>query len=139
MGARRGQGLQDPDVVAAALAHCLEKPAIGFSDCLVLEVARQVTCRQAPSTATSPGSMVPNGWLGEEGEVSRSGKRLKSMVVETSERALVDAVKGIAGDVFGRARGWARSARRRWWRSTRLPSSRVCGLGRSLMTQDVDS
>jgi predicted nucleic-acid-binding protein len=33
--------LQDPDVVAAALAHYLEKPAIGFSDCLVLEVARK--------------------------------------------------------------------------------------------------
>jgi predicted nucleic-acid-binding protein len=33
--------LQDPDVVVAALAHYLEKPAIGFSDCLVLEVARK--------------------------------------------------------------------------------------------------
>jgi len=31
--------LQDPDVVVAALAHYLEKPALGFSDCLVLEVA----------------------------------------------------------------------------------------------------
>jgi len=31
--------------------------------------------------------------------LSRSGKRLKSMVVETNGRALVDAVKGIAGDV----------------------------------------
>jgi predicted nucleic-acid-binding protein len=33
--------LQDPDVVVAALAHYLEKPAIGFSDCLVLAVARK--------------------------------------------------------------------------------------------------
>jgi predicted nucleic-acid-binding protein len=33
--------LQDPDVVVAALAHYLEKPALGFSDCLVLEVARK--------------------------------------------------------------------------------------------------
>lgn len=33
--------LQDPDVVVAALAHYLEKPATGFSDCLVLEVARK--------------------------------------------------------------------------------------------------
>jgi predicted nucleic-acid-binding protein len=33
--------LQDPDVVVAALAHYLEKSAIGFSDCLVLEVARK--------------------------------------------------------------------------------------------------
>jgi len=34
--------LQDPDVVVAALAHSLEKPAIGFSDCLLVEVARKV-------------------------------------------------------------------------------------------------
>ena len=33
--------LQDPDVVVAALAHYLQKPAIGFSDCLVLELARK--------------------------------------------------------------------------------------------------
>jgi len=33
--------LQDPDVVVAALSHYLERPAIGFSDCLVLEVARK--------------------------------------------------------------------------------------------------
>jgi predicted nucleic-acid-binding protein len=33
--------LQDPDVVVAALAHYFERPAIGFSDCLVLEVARK--------------------------------------------------------------------------------------------------
>jgi predicted nucleic-acid-binding protein len=37
----RQLALQDPDVVVAALAHYLEKPAIGFSDCLVLEVARK--------------------------------------------------------------------------------------------------
>ena len=33
--------LQDPDIVVTALAHYLEKPAIGFSDCLVLELARK--------------------------------------------------------------------------------------------------
>lgn len=33
--------LQDSDVVMAALEHYVEKPAIGFSDCLVLEVARK--------------------------------------------------------------------------------------------------
>jgi len=33
------------------------------------------------------------------GVMSRSGKRLRSMVVETNGRALVEAVKGISGDV----------------------------------------
>lgn len=33
--------LQDPDAVAAALEHFRKKPALGFSDCLVLEVARK--------------------------------------------------------------------------------------------------
>ena len=33
--------LQDPDVVVVALAQYLERPTIGFSDCLVLEVARK--------------------------------------------------------------------------------------------------
>ena len=33
--------LQDADAVAAALAHFREKPALGFSDCLVLEIARK--------------------------------------------------------------------------------------------------
>jgi len=33
--------LQDADVVAAALAHFRVKPALGFSDCLVLEIARK--------------------------------------------------------------------------------------------------
>jgi predicted nucleic-acid-binding protein len=33
--------LQDPDVVAAALAHYRKRPKLGFSDCLVLEVARK--------------------------------------------------------------------------------------------------
>lgn len=33
--------LQDADVVAAALAHFRAKPALGFSDCLVLEIARK--------------------------------------------------------------------------------------------------
>lgn len=33
--------LQDADVVASALAHYRAKPALGFSDCLVLEIARK--------------------------------------------------------------------------------------------------
>lgn len=33
--------LQDADVVAAALTHYRAKPALGFSDCLVLEMARK--------------------------------------------------------------------------------------------------
>jgi len=33
--------LQDPDSVAAALAQLRRRPAVGFSDCLILEVARK--------------------------------------------------------------------------------------------------
>jgi predicted nucleic-acid-binding protein len=33
--------LQDADAVAAALEHFRTRPALGFSDCLVLEVARK--------------------------------------------------------------------------------------------------
>lgn len=33
--------LQDADVVAAALAHYRRRPALGFSDCLILESARK--------------------------------------------------------------------------------------------------
>jgi predicted nucleic-acid-binding protein len=33
--------LQDADTVRAALAHFRRKPALGFSDCLVLEIARK--------------------------------------------------------------------------------------------------
>jgi predicted nucleic-acid-binding protein len=33
--------LQDADVVAGALRHYRERPALGFSDCLVLEIARK--------------------------------------------------------------------------------------------------
>ena len=33
--------LQDADAVAAALAQLRAKPALGFSDCLVLEIARK--------------------------------------------------------------------------------------------------
>ncbi|HEX7480117.1 MAG TPA: type II toxin-antitoxin system VapC family toxin [Polyangiales bacterium] len=33
--------IQDADVVAAALNHYRRKPALGFSDCLVLEIARK--------------------------------------------------------------------------------------------------
>ena len=33
--------IQDADVVDAALGHYRQKPALGFSDCLVLEIARK--------------------------------------------------------------------------------------------------
>ena len=33
--------LQDSDAVAAAVEHFRKRPALGFSDCLVLEVARK--------------------------------------------------------------------------------------------------
>ena len=33
--------LQDSDAVAAALRHYRRRPALGFSDCLILEVARK--------------------------------------------------------------------------------------------------
>lgn len=33
--------LQDPDVVLAALEHFRRRPALGFSDCLVLEISRK--------------------------------------------------------------------------------------------------
>ncbi|MEO6624627.1 MAG: hypothetical protein ABIN37_07330 [Burkholderiaceae bacterium] len=32
---------QDADTVAAALEHFHRRPALGFSDCLVLEIARK--------------------------------------------------------------------------------------------------
>lgn len=37
----RSLTLQDADVVTAALAHFRHKPSLGFSDCLVLEIARK--------------------------------------------------------------------------------------------------
>jgi predicted nucleic-acid-binding protein len=37
----RDLSLQDADVVAAALVHFRKRPKLGFSDCLVLEVARK--------------------------------------------------------------------------------------------------
>ena len=33
--------LQDADVIASALAHFRARPSLGFSDCLVLEIARK--------------------------------------------------------------------------------------------------
>lgn len=33
--------IQDADVVMSALAHFRKRPALGFSDCLVLEIARK--------------------------------------------------------------------------------------------------
>jgi predicted nucleic-acid-binding protein len=32
--------IADPDVVRAALVHFRKKPSLGFSDCLILEIAR---------------------------------------------------------------------------------------------------
>ena len=37
----RDLSLQDADTVAAALAHFRKRPKLGFSDCLMLEVARK--------------------------------------------------------------------------------------------------
>jgi len=37
----RSLTLEDPDVVTAALAHFRRKPSLGFSDCLILEIARK--------------------------------------------------------------------------------------------------
>jgi len=37
----RDLSIQDADVVAAALGHFRKRPALGFSDCLILEVARK--------------------------------------------------------------------------------------------------
>ena len=36
--------IQEPEVVTAALAHFRNKPSLGFSDCMVLEVARKAGC-----------------------------------------------------------------------------------------------
>lgn len=33
--------LQDPDVVAAAIVNFRQRPKLGFSDCMVLEIARK--------------------------------------------------------------------------------------------------
>ena len=37
----RELSLQEPDVVAAALENFQSRPAVGFSDCLLLEIARR--------------------------------------------------------------------------------------------------
>jgi predicted nucleic-acid-binding protein len=37
----RELSVQDPDVVAAALEQFRARPAVGFSDCLLLEIARR--------------------------------------------------------------------------------------------------
>src|SRR5437899_2783364 len=39
--AHRHLTLQDPDVVSAALTHFRRKPTLGFSDCLLVEIARK--------------------------------------------------------------------------------------------------
>jgi predicted nucleic-acid-binding protein len=37
----RDLSVQEPDTVTAALRHFQRRPALGFSDCLILEVARK--------------------------------------------------------------------------------------------------
>ena len=37
----RNLSIQDPEVVAGALAHYRKKPSVNFSDCLVQEIARK--------------------------------------------------------------------------------------------------
>lgn len=37
----RDLAIQEPEVVAAALTHFRKRPKVGFSDCIVLEVARR--------------------------------------------------------------------------------------------------
>lgn len=37
----RQLSLQEPEVIAAALRHFRARPALGFSDCLMLEIARK--------------------------------------------------------------------------------------------------
>jgi len=37
----KGLTIQDAEVVATALGHFRKRPALGFSDCLVLEIARK--------------------------------------------------------------------------------------------------
>jgi len=39
--AHRHLALQDADTVAAALSHFKRRPTLGFSDCLVVEIARK--------------------------------------------------------------------------------------------------
>jgi predicted nucleic acid-binding protein len=39
--AHRHLSLQDPEVVSAALVHFRKKPTLGFSDCLLVEIARK--------------------------------------------------------------------------------------------------
>jgi predicted nucleic-acid-binding protein len=51
----RELSLQDADVVAAALDHYRRRPALDFSDCLLLEIARKTGhLPVATLTATSP-------------------------------------------------------------------------------------
>jgi len=50
--------IQDSGTVAAALEHCRRRPALGFSDCLILEVARKAaTFLWALSTESLESSM----------------------------------------------------------------------------------
>lgn len=39
--AHRNLTIQDPEIVAAALTHFRKRPSLGFSDCVLLEVARK--------------------------------------------------------------------------------------------------
>src|SRR5256886_8660754 len=50
--------LQDSDVVAAALEEFKERPALGFSDCLVLEIARKARSEEHTSELQSQSNLV---------------------------------------------------------------------------------
>ena len=56
--------VQDADVVAAAVAQLRKKPSLGFSDCLILEVARRA--------ATSPRDVRPSARTVLPRPISRS-------------------------------------------------------------------
>ena len=55
--------VQDSDVVRAALAHYQARPRLGFSDCMVLEIARKAGHQPLGSfdkaLARLPGAVVP--------------------------------------------------------------------------------
>ena len=58
--------LQEPEVVARALATFRRDPSLGFSDCLVVEgAARPGTGRSGPSIGASPGSKGSSGWAAD--------------------------------------------------------------------------
>ena len=56
--------MQDSDTAGMALEQCRPSPALGFSNCLILEVAEKpVTFLSLPLTELSKNSMEPNGCI----------------------------------------------------------------------------